>query len=195
MLNNRTFVFSIVLSILLFPAVILADGTRLDHNCLTKKTINDGPSLLLQEPPQQEEEVDPGGYIVGLKALLFGPRVGLEANEGTRISFVEKANLFVPLSPFQAYSVNGIKGFLASAFLGPRVGMQLKERKIRKKEWLGLIPVIAVTYHLFSSDPSTSMVLMEVAVAGLLSRILPAWEAFRGKTMTEVHRRENLQKN
>ncbi len=198
MLKKRTVILSLLTLILLFPMVSAAAGPDILISLGTKKAIQDGPSLVYHDPPQrqeQEDTVDPGGYIVGLKGLLFGPRIGLEANEGTPISFVEKANLFVPLAPFQAYSVNGIKGFLASAFLGPRVGMQLNERKIRKKEWLGLIPVLAVTYHLFSSDPSTSMVMMEVAAAGFLSRILPAWEAFRGKTMTEIHRRESLQKD
>ena len=135
-----------------------------------------------------------GGFRSGLKSLFFGPRVGLEANENKSVTFIEKANLLVPLAPFQAYSVNGIKGFAASAFFGPRVGMEIKERKIRRKEWLGLIPVIGVAYHLSASKPSTSTVLVEVAVAALLSRIWSAFEAFRGRTMTEIESAENLKR-
>lgn len=150
----------------------------------------------IQTPPASafQDTQKPGGLSSGLKSLFFGPRVGLEANENQPVTFIEKANLFVPLAPFQVYSVNGIKGFAASAFLGPRVGMEIKERKIRKVEWLGLVPVIGVTYHLLTSHPSKTTVLIEIASAALLSRLFPAIEAFRGKTMTEIERAENLKR-
>lgn len=142
----------------------------------------------------QQQPVEPGGVMNGLKSLLFGPRIGLEANEGAPVTFVEKANLFVPLAPFQAYTVNGYRGFLAGAFLGPRVGMELGERKIRTREWLGLLPVIGAAVHLAQSDASTTMVIAEVVVAGFLSRLIPAIEALSGKTMSEIERRENLRR-
>lgn len=144
---------------------------------------------------QAQAPASRGGIMKSLKAFIIGPRIGLESNEGIPATFVEKANIFVPLSPFQAYGKNGYKGFLASAFLGPRVGTQLGERKIRKKEWIGLLPFLAVTYHLMTSDPTTSSLIMEVSVAGFLSRLIPAFETFRGKTMTDISRLENLTKN
>ncbi len=132
--------------------------------------------------------------MIGLKSLLFGPRIGLEANESVPISFIEKANLFVPLAPFQAYSENGIKGFLTSAFIGPRVGMEIKERKIRRKEKIGLLIMAGITYHLMTSKPSSSGVISEVILGAFLSRLWPAYEAYRGKTMTDIDITENLRK-
>ncbi len=181
---------------LLLSLIILYSATVYANTSDTAQIEPTGISIAPPEMPEpQAQAPGRGGYMAGLKTLLFGPRVGLEANENTKVTFVEKANLFVPLAPFQAYGVNGIKGFFAAGFLGPRVGMQLQERRIRMKEWLGLIPIVAVAYHLFTSDPSTSMIMMEVSAAGLLSRILPAFEAFKGRTMTEIERRENLRKN
>ncbi|MFC1554433.1 hypothetical protein ACFL7D_07355 [candidate division KSB1 bacterium] len=163
-----------------------------DPHFNSKIDLPDFSKLQTQDPAQPEE--NRGGYMAGLKALFLGPRIGLESNENVPITFIEKANLFVPLVPFSTYSSTGIKGAAASAFLGPRVGSQLNERKIRKVEWLGLIPVLGVTYHIMTSKPSTSGVLMEVSVAALLSRIWPAWEAFRGKTMMDVERAEQLRR-
>lgn len=145
-------------------------------------------------PVYQDETGETGGWKAGLKSLFFGPRIGIEANENVPISFIEKANLFVPLSPFQAYAENGVKGFFTSAFFGPRVGMELKERKIRKKEWYGLIPALAVTFHLRSSHPSTGAVIGEVVLAAFLSRVLPAFDAHRGRTMSDIELAENLRR-
>jgi len=142
----------------------------------------------------QQEAAQPGGVIAGLKSLIFGPRVGLGANEGIPVTFVEKANVFVPLAPFQAYPVTGIRGFAASAFLGPRIGMELNERKIRTREWLGLIPVAAAGVHIAMSDQSTAAILLELTAAAVLSRLIPAVEAFSGRTMSEIERRENLRR-
>ena len=156
--------------------------------------IRDGGEIQTVPSSAYQDTQKPGGLHSGLKSLFFGPRVGLEANENQPVTFIEKANLFIPLAPFQVYSENGIKGFAASAFFGPRVGMEIKERKIRKVEWLGLVPVIGVTYHLITSRPSKTAVLIEVVSAALLSRLLPAIEAFRGKTMTEIEKKENLKR-
>ena len=142
----------------------------------------------------QSQASQGGGFIAGLKSILFGPRVGLEANENQSVSFIEKANLFIPIAPFQAYSTNGIKGFLTSAFFGPRVGMEIGERKIRRKEWIGLVPVVLVAYHLSTSNPGTSTVIVEAAAASILSRLWSALDAFKGKTMTEIELSENLKK-
>jgi len=141
----------------------------------------------------QGDVSDPGGVMPCLKTLIFGPRIGLEANEGVPISFVEKANIFLPIAPFQAFSKTGIKGFFASAFIGPRVGMQMNQRKIRTKEWLCLLPVVAVAAHLAVSDkPSTPTIMIEIAAAAFISRLLPAIDAFRGKTMRDIEQQENL---
>ncbi len=66
---------------------------------------------------------------------------------------------------------NGFNGFLASYFLGPRIGAELHERKIRTKEWLLLVPC-ACLY------PAISIPL----------------EAYRGKTMTEIEVAEGLRR-
>jgi len=133
--------------------------------------------------------------MAGLKTIVFGPRFGIESNEGQPITFIEKANVIFPLVPFQAYSTSGWKGFASSAFIGPRVGMELNERKIRLKEWVGLVPVIGVTAHLMMAEnPSTSMVITEAAIAAVLSRLWPAIDAFRGRTMTEIDRNEDLRR-
>lgn len=130
----------------------------------------------------------------GLQSLLFGPRIGLEANEGKPATFIEKANIFVPIVPFLAYQENGLKGFMTSAFICPRAGMELKERKIRKKEWLGLIPIAGVAVHLTMTHNSRTVVITEAVSAGILSRLLPAYEALRGKTMSEIEKSEKLKK-
>jgi len=161
---------------------------------LPSRSFGEDDKLQTAPLPVYQETQKKRYFQSGLKSLFFGPRIGLEANEDQPVTFIEKANLFVPLVPFQVYSENGIKGFAASAFLGPRVGMEIKERKIRKKEWLGLVPVIGVTYHLITSHPSKTTVFIEVVSAALLSRILPAIEAFRGKTMTGIERAENLKR-
>ncbi len=114
------------------------------------------PSAEIVSARYNQESASRSGIMNGLKSLLFGPRIGLEANESVPISFIEKANLFVPLAPFQAYSENGIKEFLTSAFIGPRVGMEIKEQKIRRKEKIGLLIMAGITYHLMTSNPSSS---------------------------------------
>ncbi len=66
---------------------------------------------------------------------------------------------------------NGMSGFLASCCLGPRIGAELGERRIRDKEWQLLIPCLNISPCL-----SISM------------------EAFQGKTMTEIEVAEGLRK-
>lgn len=153
-----------------------------------------GIGLRLPEMPQQLEEDKTGGFSAGLKSLIFGPRIGLQANDGIPVTFVEKANVFVPLVPFQVYPVSGLKGVAASIFLGPRIGMELNERKVRKMEWIGLAPVVGAGMHIAFTNPSTTTMVLELASAALLSRIIPAVEAYLGKTMSEIERRENLRR-
>ena len=91
------------------------------------------PAALRYNIPQvQQGAVQPGGFMPALKSLVFGPRIGIESNENIPVSFVEKANVFVPLTPFQVFPSTGIKGFAASAFMGPRVGAQLKGLVLQK---------------------------------------------------------------
>ncbi len=66
---------------------------------------------------------------------------------------------------------NGFYGFLASYFIGPRVGAELHERKIRSKEWLLLIPCV-----------------------NLYPAIAIPLEAYEGKTMSEIEVAEGLRK-
>jgi len=115
-------------------------------------------------------------------SCCIGPRVGLEKNEGKPIEsneWIYFIGAFVPyvgvlIVAFAAWDIggdNGFKGFLASCCIGPRVGEQLHERKIRSAEWLMVIPVI-----------------------GLIPRAMVALEAGQGKTMKEIEKEENLKK-
>ena len=173
-------------------ASAFGDESKIPYQMLPSKTALHTRIKLF--PVYQDETGETGGWKAGLKALFFGPRIGIEANENVPVTFIEKANLFVPLSPFQAYTESGVKGFMASAFLGPRVGMELKERKIRKKEWYGLIPALAVTFHLGTSSPSTGAVIGEVVLAAFLSRIFSALDAYHGRTMSDIELTENLRR-
>ena len=118
-----------------------------------------------------------GGVGPMLGSCCLGPRIGLEMNEGQPIEVME----VLPLVPYvgglfqlylaydYGYKAAGGKGFLASCCLGPRVGKELNERKIRSKEWLRLIPVV-----------------------NLYPWISTGVEAFQGKTMIEIEKDENL---
>ncbi|MFC1733024.1 hypothetical protein ACFL6I_22220 [candidate division KSB1 bacterium] len=183
---------------ILIPAVMFAgliQAQETEHGFPSVGVVSESSQLPEFYTVPQEAGAVPGGFMNGVKSLIFGPRIGLEANEGIALSGMEKINLFVPVVPFQAYSENGMKGFLAGAFLGPRVGMQLSERKIRRKEWLGLVPLAGAAVHLAMSDsPSMTTVIVEAAVAAFLSRMIPAFEAYRGKTMREIDLQENLRR-
>lgn len=130
-----------------------------------------------------------GGFEPCLATCFLGPRVGLEINEGIPIQTEEwirfgagYVGAAVPvIGPgisaaghfYAAYQLsgkkNGFSGFLASLFIGPRVGQQLDYRYIRTKEWLLLVPCV----NLY---PAISIPL----------------EAYDGKTMTGIAREENL---
>ncbi len=132
-----------------------------------------------------------GGLGPCLASACIGPRVGLEMNEGKQIAFNEW--LGIPGAALAIYTVgnpisviimvlrsymalgtggktNGVPGFFASC-LGPRIGTELGERRIRDKEWQLLIPCVNISPFI-----SISM------------------EAFQGKTMTEIEVAEGLRK-
>lgn len=120
-----------------------------------------------------------GGVGPCLASCCLGPRIGLEMNEGQPIEIME----VLPLAPYvgflarlwvsydYGYNAGGGKGFLASCCIGPRVGKEIGERKVRSLEKLRLIPVINIYPWI-----ATSM------------------EAFGGKTMTEIEEEENLKR-
>ncbi|MFC1724376.1 hypothetical protein ACFL4T_02025 [candidate division KSB1 bacterium] len=115
-----------------------------------------------------------GGISPFLQSCIFGPRIGLEANEGKPVTVLEVVNAFVLpglpiIIPIKAFFKNGLKGFLGAGCIGPRVGMQMDTRKIRDIEWLMVIPII-----------------------DLYARFTTGWEAYKGRTMMEIIAEENL---
>ncbi len=158
----------------------------------------DSGSISLEKDSSQMKEkmvANPGGIGPCLASCLIGPRVGLEMNEGnTEIHLSEwialggslvggsggtanpLGNLVITASrAYMAYEMggkgNGLEGALAAYCIGPRVGNEIHYRKIRKKEWLLLIPCIDI-YPIIS---------------------IPL-EAYHGKTMTEIEIEEGLRK-
>lgn len=138
--------------------------------------------LIAQEEVTQPPEKK-GGLNPCLASACIGPRVGLEMNEGKKIQtsewigfggqFLGTIHTSLPTIArgYMAYDTggkkNGVTGFFASYFLGPRVGLELQERKIRKKEWLKFC---------------------------IIGSCLISWEAYQGKTMTEIEVAEGLRK-
>lgn len=128
-----------------------------------------------------------GGAGPCLASACIGPRVGLEMNEGKPIALSEWIALggaliadAVPLisvgtRAYMAYATggraNGMSGFFASCLLGPRIGAELHERRIRSDEWLMLVPCVNI-YPCFSIS----------------------MEAYQGRTMTEIEVAEGLRK-
>lgn len=117
-----------------------------------------------------------GGVGPFLASCCLGPRVGLELNENQQVRTVEWVRLvFSPVglvwSGSEGWKAAGPGGCLANVCIGPRVGNELKERKIRTKEWLLLVPVV-----------------------NWVSRAMISIEALNGKTMTEIEEEEKLKK-
>ncbi len=97
--------------------------------------------------------LDAGGIKPCIASCCIGPRVGLEMNEGMPVQteewiyvgsqFLASVHYIIPtagqlyMAYMLGYTTNGVEGALASYFLGPRVGQEYGERKIRTKEWLG----------------------------------------------------------
>lgn len=120
-----------------------------------------------------------GGVGPMLGSCCLGPRIGLEMNEGQEIELIEFALLLdngvtgglirLWLAYDYGYKAAGNKGFLASCCIGPRVGKEFNERKIRDREFLYPIPIV-----------------------NLYPWITIGIEAYQGKTMTEIAEEENL---
>jgi len=170
----------------------------------------EGTPKYKEETPAVAEETTPakkGGVMPGLASCIVGPRVGLEMNEGVPMTTFEQLYFYAKLAQqalscigpilvflpsavrtplgyvsqglslasfacwlyfaYQGYQAAGPMGAFASACLGPRVGTELPKRKIRMMEWLGLV---------------------------IVGRLVTAWEAYQGKTMTEIAKKENLEK-
>lgn len=124
-----------------------------------------------------------GGAGPFFASCCIGPRVGLELNEGTPIKGTEWARAFGQFVPYlggvivlvavvMQGSKTGFDGVLAECCIGPRVGEQLDDRKIRSIEWVRAIPVI-----------------------GIIPHIMIASDAARGRTMLEIEQKENLKRS
>ena len=129
--------------------------------------------VLMAAPAAQAGD---GGIAPCLASCCLGPRIGLEMNEDIPVEMVEALAPFIGIVQLwviydYGYRNAGVSGALASCCLGPRIGKQLNERKIRTMEWLRLVPVIN---------------LYAWASVGM--------EAYGGKTMTDVEAAENLTK-
>lgn len=143
---------------------------------------------------EEEKPAEKGGFVPCLATCMIGPRVGLEMNEGKDINQSEwimlggqvvgggvtgsmvslGSSIITGTRAYMAYDMgnkNGFEGVLASYCLGPRVGNELDYRKIRTKEWLSLVPCVNI-YPLI---------------------VIP-YEAYQGKTMTDIEIAEGLRK-
>lgn len=140
--------------------------------------------VVAQEEPE-EQPVKKGGLNPCLTSVCIGPRVGLEMNEGKKIETSEwigflggfvggyvHPSVSALAQAYMAYDTggkkNGMTGFAASYCIGPRVGAQLHERKIRTNEWLRFCGI---------------------------GTCLIGWEAYQGKTMTDIEVAEGLRKS
>ncbi len=156
--------------------------------------IKGNPVFEVKPGPQKDD----GGIWPFFQSCCFGPRVGLEANEGDPVRPVEIVDFVLfrhwgllfgvevgvkilfdinfpfwgVIVPVMAAQDNGVDGFVASMFLGPRVGMEIKERHIRLREWLNLVPVL-----------------------NIFTRFSIAMEAYHGYTMTDIEKEEDLKRN
>ena len=113
-----------------------------------------------------------GGCGPGCVALFIGPRVGLEMNEGNPVEMAEWLRLIwigVLINDYQAFQQNGCVGCLLENFLGPRVGRQYHYRNVRVMEWIQL-------------------------VVSTIPQLIMAFEAYQGKTMSEIESQEHLGK-
>lgn len=123
-----------------------------------------------QPAAQLPAPADRGGAWPFLQSCLCGPRIGLEANEGNPATGIEYLNFFIPIIvPIQALGTNGVPGCCASLCIGPRVGMQLHERRIRTLEWFRVVPILNV-----------------------YAAIVNGFEAGEGRTMGEIVEAEGM---
>ncbi len=125
-------------------------------------------ALFLMLIGQVFAQTEKGGVMPALASCFLGPRVGLEMNEGKPIDTFEIIGFFIsPVRAIPGFKASGITGGLIGCCLGPRVGGQINERKIRTNEYLQLC---------------------------CIGRIMISYEAYSGKTMTEIEQKEGLRK-
>ncbi len=109
-----------------------------------------------------------GGVIPCVVSFFVGPRVGLEMNEGKDIEMLEILGVIIPIvRAVPGFQAAGVQGAVIGCCLGPRIGSEYNQRKVRTMEWLQLCCV---------------------------GRIMIPFEAFQGKTMTEIEAKEGLRK-
>jgi len=88
-----------------------------------------------------------GGAGPFFASCCIGPRVGLEMNEGKEIKGTEwfrSLGSFIPyvggiislVAIVMQGSNNGFNGVMAECCIGPRVGEELNDRRIRSMEWV-----------------------------------------------------------
>ena len=147
-----------------------------------------------------------GGCAPCLATCFLGPRVGVEMNEGSKIRnaefiglvgnivFPQVGSIYMAIDPTTGKTMNQVRSaealggvavnatapkakggplsFLTSCCFGPRVALEANDgRQIRTLEWLRFIPVVNIYPALY----------------------LP-YEAFAGKTMSEIVAEEGLDK-
>ncbi|MDO9575904.1 MAG: hypothetical protein Q7J55_05200 [bacterium] len=115
---------------------------------------------------------DKGGCMPAALGCFLGPRIGLEYNEGKPVETTEWLRLVgigVLINDYEAFQKNGPVGCLLENFVGPRVGRQYDYRNVRILEWIGIV-----------TSP--------------IPQVIMAFEAYQGKTMTEIEQQENLRK-
>lgn len=151
-----------------FNSMAYGFSEKIESVCLRNQepVVPESSSNPLPQEPQK------GGLVPCLVSCFYGPRIGLELNEGKSVEPMEL--IYFLGGPFTLYAswelagkTNGANGCFASCCLGPRVGSQLHERKIRTMEWLQLIGI---------------------------GTIIIAYEAYSGKTMIEIEEAENLRR-
>ena len=117
-------------------------------------------------------------------SCCLGPRIGIEMNEGQTVTTMEYLQYlnYVPyvgvvgivprlILAVEAGQKNGVGGFFAGCCIGPRVGKELDQTKIRVTEWIRLIPIV-----------------------GIIPGIIHGVEAYNGTTMKEIEKKEGLKK-
>jgi len=83
--------------------------------------------------------------------------------------FVMLLTFSVPFS-FAEEKKGGILPCFVACCLGPRIGLEMNEgRDIRLLEWLTLVPIV-----------------------GIVTKLMMVFEAYQGKTMSEIAAEENL---
>jgi hypothetical protein len=146
-----------------------------------------------------------GGMAPCLATCCFGPRVGLEMNEGTRLRAVEK-------NYYPSEYAAGYYNYLADGFWGPLTGESMNE--IRENEKLGGVSVKAtpasleerggcgacftwycfgprVAYELNDGRKIRAIEWWNLFVP-VIPQVMMFKEAYDGKTMSEVVAEEGL---